>query len=199
MATYSVTNFLATPSPSDTRLRIYDKRGKLRHTVDPDVAAIYKKANLVIIKIEDRNNIHLDFASASEAAQALTKLNDAKRSMKSHSTCDDSSNSKTIYSRANLNMPALNTVNDGDLACNSQIIDKPIMSSHVRAFINGVEINVGGKVYPYDAFFSADGITARSKGDERMGDRLYWNGSIAGYQLATYDLVDFQYLILSSD
>lgn len=200
MATYQLNNFLATPTSQDVRMRIYDKNSKLRYTLDPNVAYFYKKANVVIIKVEDKNDIFLDFSNSTEAAQSLAKLNDAKKMM-TQPSCPSTpggggSSTKIVYSKSNLNMTSLLTTSDGDLACNSGIVDKPTTSSHVRVFLNGIEVNVGGKNYPYDCYFSPDGgNTARIVGDERQGDKLYWNGSIAGYELDTIDLIDFQYLI----
>ena len=197
MANYKLDNFLATPTASDTRLRIYDKNGKLRYTIDPNIAYFYKKANIVLIKVEDKNDIYLDFATTTEAAQALAKLNDAKKMMTQPSCAiNPDGGGTTVYSKANLNMQANVTVNDGDLACNIPIIDKPVQSSHVRVFVNGVEVNVGGKVAPFDCYFSADnGLTERYLGDERQGDKLYWNYSVANYNLDNIDLIDFVYLI----
>lgn len=197
MATYSINNFLSTPAPGDVRLKIYDKNNKLRHTIDPNIAYFYKNAHIVVIKIEDKNDIYLDFASSTESAQAFAKLNDAKKALTQPSNSSTpSTNGENVYSRANLNMVANITVNDGDLAVDTAILDKPVSASFVKVFVNGVEVNSGGKVYPYDCYFSNDGgVTARQLGDEKQGDKLYWNGSIAGYQLDTVDLIDFNYLI----
>ena len=53
-----------------------------------------------------------------------------------------------------------------------------------------------GKVYPYDCYFSADnGLTAKAIGDEKQGDKLYWNKSVSGYNLDAIDIIDFVYLI----
>ena len=191
MANYKLDNFLATPTSQDTRMRIYDKNSKLRYTLDPHVAYFYKKANIVIIKVEDRTDIYLDFSSSTEAAQALAKLNEAKRMMTQPGCSPQPGEGETVYSKANLNMPANVTVNDGDLATSSAIIDRPIASSHVRVFVNGMEANREHG----DCYFSADGVEKRIIGDERQGDRLYWNGSFAGYNLDTLDLIDFIYLI----
>jgi len=196
MATYQLSNFLATPTITDTRMRIYDKNSKLKYTLDPHIAYFYKKANIVIIKVEDRNDIFLDFSTSSESAQALAKLNDAKRTMTQHPCPTPGGDGRTVYSKANLNMVALNTANDGDLACSVAILDSPVSSSHVRVFVNGLEVNPGGKIYPYDCYFSPDGgLTVRVIGDERQSDKLYWNYNIAGYNLDTIDLIDFVYLI----
>jgi hypothetical protein len=93
----------------------------------------------------------------------------------------------------NLDMSASTTINDGDLACSIPILSSP--KSFVRVAINGLEVSVGiGK----DCFFSDDGgITPRENNNELIGDYLYWNGSIAGYQLSVSDgdEIDFLYLI----
>lgn len=195
MANYQLSNFLADPTTQDTRMRIYDKNSKLKYTIDPNVAYFYKKANIVIIKIEDKNDIYLDFSSSAEAAQALAKLNEAKRKM-TQPGCTPDPDGTTVYSKSNLNMSGLVTTTDGSLACSTPILDNPKSSSHVRVFVNGVEVNTGGKTYPHDCYFSSDGgITERILGDERYGDKLYWNGSVANYNLDTADLIDFIYLI----
>jgi len=195
MANYKLDNFLATPTSQDTRMRIYDKNSKLRYTLDPNIAYFYKKANIVIIKVEDRNDIYLDFSTSTESASALARLNDAKKLMTQPGCAPQPGQGSTVYSKANLNMSALVTTIDGSLACSSPIIDRPIASSHVRVFINGVELSTGGNSV-VDCYFSADGgITRKILGDERQGDLLYWNGSVANYNLDTIDLIDFIYLI----
>ena len=177
-------------------MRIYDKNSKLRYTLDPHVAYFYKKSNIVIIKVEDRTDIYLDFATSANAAQALAKLNEAKRAMTQPGCSPQPGEGETVYSKANLNMAANTTTTDGSLACGVAIIDRPVSNSHVRVFVNGVDISTGGKVYPHDCYFSADdGVTERILGDERQGDKLYWNGSVANYNLDTIDLIDFIYLI----
>jgi hypothetical protein len=98
-----------------------------------------------------------------------------------------------IQNILNLDMSASTTTNDGDLACTTPLLSTP--KSFVRVAINGLEVAVGiGK----DCFFSGDGgVTPRENNSELLGDYLYWNGSIAGYQLNTSDgdEIDFFYLI----
>lgn len=195
---YLLSNFLATPSPEDVRLRIYEKTGKLRYTIDPNIAYFFTKSNLVIIKIEDRNDINLDFPNSIEAAQSLAKLNQAKKDIVNPSCHPEPViTDMTVFSKINLQMSALVTTSDGSMACDIGILDNPKPGSIVRVFVNGVEVNVGGKIYPYDCYFSPDGgITPRVLGDEKKGDKLYWNGSVSNYQLDTDDLIDFVYLII---
>ena len=94
----------------------------------------------------------------------------------------------------NQTMNALSTTTDGDLACSLPIFIDP--QGKVDVYINGLNVPSGlGK----DCYFSVDnGITARVDGEELAGDKLYWNGSIAGYQLEITDKIDFDYIISTS-
>lgn len=64
-------------------------------------------------------------------------------------------------------------------------------SGHVAVFINGVEADLSyGVTNSNSCYFSNDGgLTAKSQGNIIPGDGLYWNGTIAGYELTT-DLPD---------
>lgn len=79
MATYSLSNFLATTVPGDITLKIYDSYKKLKYEVNPNIAYFLAKSNVVVIRIEDRNDIYLDFNDNQEAALAAAKLNTAKK------------------------------------------------------------------------------------------------------------------------
>ena len=81
MATYSLSNFLGTPVVGDTVLKIYDKTRKLRYEINPNIAYFFTKSNIVIIRIEDKNDIYLDFENTVEAAGAASKLNEAKQEL----------------------------------------------------------------------------------------------------------------------
>lgn len=193
MASYKLENFIATPSTTDERLRIYDILNILRYTLEPNMAYFYKIANKVIIKVEDSEDILLDFSTATEASQAIVKLNAAKKNLSEYISIPIT---LSIFSPLNLNMIPLVTVNDGDLACDDIILGLPIKKSNVRVMLNGIELKVGSKVYPFDCYFSNDnGLTPRILGDERQGDKLYWNTSVAGYNLDGNDILDFIYLI----
>jgi hypothetical protein len=194
---YSLSNFISQPTIDDNVIKIYDRNKKLKYTIEPMMAYFFTKAAFLIIKIEDRNDILLDFSNSIEASQAMAKLNQVKKELISK-TSSEQKNLSVIYSKANLNMSGKNTLVNGDLACDTAILNSPKSGSSVRVFINGLEVNVGGKIYPYDCYFSSNnGQTVRSIGDERYGDKLYWNPIIAGYNLSTTDLIDFDYLIIS--
>lgn len=204
MATYnySITNFISTPTQSDVNIRIYNINNELVYTIDPKIAFFYTKNNLVGIKLDEQKEIFLDFLNKQEAVKALSKLNSVKKLFVEKSISNESSNTnKSVFSKSNLNMPAIITTIDGSPALNTgitsySILDVPLSSSYVRVYVNGVEVNVGGKITPFECYFSGDnGITARTLGTERQYDFLFWNGSVAGYQLDQNDQIDFTYLI----
>lgn len=97
-------------------------------------------------------------------------------------------------------MPAETTVADGDLACAVGILVAPAASSpnggYIGVRVDGVSVTVGdGTSVGVPCYFSGDGgTTARALRDVIVGDLLYWNGSVAGYQLlAGTDEIDFDY------
>ena len=89
------------------------------------------------------------------------------------------------------NKTSLVTVNDGD-STGITITYTPFSDGDVTVKINGMEVNLGDKTF--DCYFSNDGgTTARLVVDIEAGDILYWNGSIAGYQLNATDDIDISY------
>lgn len=99
-----------------------------------------------------------------------------------------------VWTLANKEMTASTTSNNGDLACATVLAGTPANDSYVIVFVNGIAVTVGDGVKTKDCYFSADsGSTAKTLANIGSGDRLYWNGSIAGYQLATTDVIDFVY------
>ena len=70
----------------------------------------------------------------------------------------------------------------------------PFHDSIVTVKVNGVEINLGDGFKTEACYFSGDeGLTARLISDITAGDLLYWNGSIAGYELDATDDIDISY------
>lgn len=193
MANYSITNFVSTPSGDDTMMRIYDKNTKLKYSLEPNVAYFSAKLNIVTIRIEDDNNITLDFPNSTEAIKALAKLNELRKFF--DKPVEDVS--VLILNNVDKNLTASVTVNDGDLACLSPISKSPKYLSPVSVYINGLNVNVGGKEFPFDCYFSSDnGVTAKLTGTEDIGDKLYWNPTVANYNLDANDLIDFVYLTI---
>ena len=94
----------------------------------------------------------------------------------------------------NRNMVAAVTTVDGDKACATAITKTPAFDSDVDVFVDGLLIPIGDGVKTRPCYFSGDnGVTARLLKDITAGDFLHWNGSVAGCQLATTDVVDILY------
>ncbi|MCK9575371.1 MAG: hypothetical protein WC979_00845 [Candidatus Pacearchaeota archaeon] len=94
-------------------------------------------------------------------------------------------------------MDCLVTTADGSLATTLGISTTPVNNSYVKVEINGVGIDVGDNTkLNCSCYFSGDsGVTPRAIIDIQVGDKVYWNGSIAGYQLATDDEISLYYLM----
>lgn len=96
----------------------------------------------------------------------------------------------------NKNMQASATSSDEDVACSTGITATPANNSYVMVFVNGIKVTLGNGVKTNcDCYFSADGgTTAKAISAIIATDLLYWIGSYAGYELATTDRIDFEYI-----
>lgn len=104
--------------------------------------------------------------------------------------------SAPVPTTSNKYMTAVVTTANGDVACNTAIASTPTNDGFVLVLINADNPELGDGVKTKDCYFSGDsGVTARAFVDITTGDKLYWNGSIAGYQLAATDKVTFQYTV----
>jgi hypothetical protein len=105
--------------------------------------------------------------------------------------------------RGNKNMAASVTTADGQVACATAVAVTPSAATtnggYVGVRVNGVAVLVGdGTKVSVACYFSADGgTTAKQLKQIATGDLLYWNGTVAGYQLAVTDAVDFVYDVAS--
>ena len=98
-----------------------------------------------------------------------------------------------VSTSTDLNKISNVTANDGD-STGINITYTPFDDSVVTIKVNGMEINLGDGVKSEASYFSNDGGTsARLIKDIEAGDLLYWNGSIAGYQLDETDDIDISY------
>ncbi len=94
----------------------------------------------------------------------------------------------------NKNMTASATSSDGQAATATTVATTPAGDGYVEVTVNGLMASLGDGVKTRDSYFSADGgTTARAISAIAAGDTLYWNGSIAGYQLTANDKIDFLY------
>jgi len=92
-----------------------------------------------------------------------------------------------------LNQTANVTSTDGDFT-GATISNTPYNDSNVQILVNGVNVNLGDGAKNQACYFSADGgSTARPIADIEQSDALYWNGSIAGYELDGLDEIDIIY------
>lgn len=97
-------------------------------------------------------------------------------------------------STSNKDMAASLTASDFDVACATAIAATPAGKSYVAVEVNGAGQSVGDGVKTKSCYFSGDGgTTARSFATLQSGDLLYWVGSVAGFQLATTDRINFLY------
>lgn len=97
---------------------------------------------------------------------------------------------------SNKEMAASITAADGQVATATGMAFTPAFDGYVRVFVNGTGQVLGNGVKTKDSYFSGDGgTTARAISAIIAGDLLYWNGSIAGFQLAANDLIDFDYAV----
>lgn len=114
------------------------------------------------------------------------------------------STSLTFVYYAGIKVPTLTTSNkemaasltsaDFQSACATTLVAAPARSGHIAVLINGKQTTVGSGVRTKSCYFSSDGgTTAKTFANLAAGDILYWVGSVAGYQLATTDLIDFNY------
>ena len=73
----------------------------------------------------------------------------------------------------------------------------PFADSNVQVLVNGISINLADgelEKASQPCYFSGDGgLTARNIADIEAGDGLFWNGSIAKYNLDDTDDVDLLY------
>jgi hypothetical protein len=92
----------------------------------------------------------------------------------------------------NKSMVASATASDFDIACATAVAGVP--NGYVGVNVNGVAQSVGNGVRTSSCYFSADGgATARAYGAVASGDHCYWVGTVALFQLAATDVVDFIY------
>jgi hypothetical protein len=96
---------------------------------------------------------------------------------------------------ADKNLTALATTTDNDQATSSTVTSSNALGGYVGVRVNGVHYLVGnGTKVSVDCYFSNDsGSTARAMSAIASGDTLHWNGSVAGFELATSDRIDFVY------
>jgi len=98
---------------------------------------------------------------------------------------------------------ALSTSADGDPSSLNTLTNTPVDVSYVEVKVNGVEYEVGDGVNTKSCFF-ADPATptlprgfssAHVNGQVQSGDKLYWNGTAAGFELIAGWRISLNYMI----
>lgn len=94
-----------------------------------------------------------------------------------------------------LDLPCLVTVADGNPISASAVAKDNVPGNAVELDVNGISYQVGnGSKVGVPSYVSGDGgATARNYNDISAGDLLYWNGTVAGFQLAVTDSFSFRY------
>ncbi len=99
-----------------------------------------------------------------------------------------------VLTKENKSIAALLTTADGDQAFTGGIAKTPPYDGMVEVEVNGIQAELGDGVKTKDCFFSGDGgTTARQIKDITAADTLHWNGSVAGFELATTDKIELTY------
>lgn len=91
----------------------------------------------------------------------------------------------------NKNMTASVTTTDGSLACATGMAHTA--KGYVQVFVNGLKVVLRGD-NTGECYFGADTSTPKALDAVVATDKLFWNGSVAEYQLATSDLISFDYI-----
>jgi len=101
--------------------------------------------------------------------------------------------------KVDLDKAPSNTSADGDTT-GIQITYSPFSDGAVSITVNGLGANIGDGTKVEACYFSNDGGTsAKSIANISAGDTLYWNGSIAEFELDSTDEIDIVYQASSLD
>jgi hypothetical protein len=97
---------------------------------------------------------------------------------------------------SNKQMTASVTSADFQAATAVTLVATPSNDAYVRVLVNGIGVTLGDGVRTKDCYFSSDGgTTAKTIANIAAGDTLYWVQSVAGYNLAATDVLDFDYAV----
>lgn len=105
------------------------------------------------------------------------------------------------YTHTDLNKnmyPSAPAIGDAAAVSGCVMAATPGLNGYVRVFVNGAAVSLGdGLTTGSECYFSDDGgLTAKAVADITVGDQLYWNASVAGYDLDEDDLVEFDYEVV---
>jgi hypothetical protein len=105
---------------------------------------------------------------------------------------------KAVQTTLDKDLTPTGTTSGNEFSTGLAITNTPTDGCYVRVDVNGSGQSVGNGVKTKDCYFSADGgTTAKAIGSIVATDVLYWNGTIAGFQLDTTDTLALYYEILA--
>ena len=97
------------------------------------------------------------------------------------------------------NIVALNTSGDAELLSNGTFDQAPLVGGYMYITVNGITVlpAIGNSDYQSKSFYVTDssGNTIKTTGTYSVGDKFWWNGSIAGYDIEDDDVVKLIYEI----
>lgn len=159
---------------------------------EPFTAVVLSIANLVGLTHEDK--IDKTFFKTKQLNNISGYNNNITGSINSQTNHFTSSPSIFKHTSQINFIPCKSTNSDGDLASEQPVKEKPVGA--IKVTVNGMVIPVCDGNKTEACYFSIDnGITAKFLNHIEPGDRLYWNGSRAGWNLEPTDDLRFDYLI----
>ena len=149
---YDLINFIATPTSSDVTIKIFDKNGVFKYSISPLISYYFFKNQYVVIKVDDAEDIMLDFEDSQTAMSALEKLNDAKTII-----TEQADSNITYYTKDELNTGQLDDRYYTQTAITNAYA--PIVHTHAFTGLTGLEFTglTNGEVLTY-----SDGIWTNS-------------------------------------
>ena len=98
---------------------------------------------------------------------------------------------------------ALVTLIDGDQASINTLTNTPVDNSYIEVKVNGIEYEVGNGVITKTCFFANPATptlprgfsSGHVNGQVQTGDVLYWNGTVAGFELSAGWRVSLNYMV----
>lgn len=170
-------------------------------TITHDLGSLNVIVDFIDINTNERVGAHVDNYTANTIDVTLTETNSAVKVVVLSAGGVDYVTMQQI-STDDKSWVALETFVDGDLMSNNTVSTTPINGCYVELKVNGVEYEVGNADKTKSCYFSGDGgVTARSfssahpNGQVQVGDKAYWNPSVAGFNINAGARISLLYLI----
>jgi len=151
---YAYNNFISQATSDSKYIKIYDKYGNYKYTIDVMISYYFYKDRYVYIKVENENDITLDFDSSSTAMSALEKLNTVKKTIAQNAAEDTDYYTKTeldlgqLDNRYYTNTAVTNLLSNYSLTSHTHYLTgltdvqlSGISNNQVLVYQNGVWVN----------------------------------------------------------